>query len=135
MALFGFKKKKVESTGEVVKPVKTVTVSNIAVSGGDHEAKLAGQSLGAHSVIIRPRITEKASRVGANGVFVFEVNKGANKKEVATEIQRLYKVKSVKVNFTKNPSKLVFVRGKIGKRSGVKKAYVYLKEGEKIEIS
>ncbi|MEK7088168.1 MAG: 50S ribosomal protein L23 [Patescibacteria group bacterium] len=84
--------------------------------------------------IIRPRVTEKATTVAENGVYVFEVEKDANKKEIAADIKNLYKVSPVKINVVKIPRKQVFVRGKKGFKAGGKKAYVYLKKGEKIEI-
>jgi large subunit ribosomal protein L23 len=87
------------------------------------------------SVILRPRITEKASfKFEVNNAYVFEIAKDADKKKVEKAVLEIYKVKPVKVNIVKNPSKRVFVRGKRGVKSGVKKAYVYLKEGDKIEI-
>jgi ribosomal protein L23 len=46
----------------------------------------------------------------------------------------LYKVTPRKIGITQTPSKNVFSRGKNGVQKGVKKAYVYLKKGEKIEL-
>ncbi|MEK7635264.1 MAG: 50S ribosomal protein L23 [Patescibacteria group bacterium] len=83
--------------------------------------------------LLRPRITEKASFVAEKGVYTFEVAVDATKKQVAEAVKVFYKVTPVKVNMVKNPAKQVFVRGKKGTKAGVKKAYVYLKEGDKIE--
>ena len=44
-----------------------------------------------------------------------------------------YKVTPVRINTVTIPAKNVIVRGKRGKKSGYKKAYIYLKKGEKIE--
>ncbi len=60
--------------------------------------------------------------------------KDAGKAQVSKAVSEIYKVEPVKVNIVKNPSKRVFVRGKKGVKSGVKKAYVYLKKGDKIEV-
>jgi large subunit ribosomal protein L23 len=84
--------------------------------------------------ITRPRITEKATISSEKNVYVFEVHQGAGKKELAKTIFDIYKVKPVSINITRNPAKNVIVRGKRGKTAGVKKAYVYLKAGDKIEI-
>ncbi|OHA26882.1 MAG: 50S ribosomal protein L23 [Candidatus Taylorbacteria bacterium RIFCSPHIGHO2_02_FULL_44_36] len=84
--------------------------------------------------IIRPRVTEKATTVAENGIHVFEVEKDASKKEIADAVKNLYKVSPIKINVVKTPRKQVFVRGKKGFKAGGKKAYVYLKKGEKIEI-
>ena len=84
-------------------------------------------------VLLRPRITEKANTVAIKNVHTFEIGERYGKKDVADAIKAFYNVKPVKINITKNPPKKIFVRGKYGKKLGVKKAYVYLKEGDKIE--
>ena len=83
--------------------------------------------------IIRPRVTEKATTVDGSGIYVFEIEKETTKREVAKAVEGLYKVKPIKIGIVKIPRKQVFVRGKKGFKSGGKKAYVYLKKGEKIE--
>lgn len=89
----------------------------------------------ASNKIIRPRVTEKATAATERGsIYVFEVEPGASKKEIAAAIKNLYKVTPVKINVVKIPRKQVFVRGKKGFKAGGKKAYVYLKKGEKIEV-
>jgi len=84
-------------------------------------------------IIIRPRITEKATFISEKNVHAFEVSSNATKKQVAEAVKAFYKVTPVKVNIVKNPAKEVFIRGKKGVKSGVKKAYVYLKKGDKLE--
>jgi large subunit ribosomal protein L23 len=85
------------------------------------------------NTLLRPRITEKANLLAGENVHAFEVAPGATKQEVAEAVRAFYKVTPVKVRIVKNPAKEVFVRGKKGVKAGVKKAYVYLKEGDKIE--
>jgi large subunit ribosomal protein L23 len=86
-------------------------------------------------IIKRPRITEKSGiQAETMGVYTFEVTAEANKKNIAKAIKEIYKVTPVKVNITHLPAKKVFARGKTGRQSGVKKAVVYLKKGEKIEF-
>ena len=84
-------------------------------------------------ILLRPRITEKASFVAESNVHTFEVSSDATKKQIAEAIRVFYKVTPIKINIVKNPSKEVFVRGKKGRKAGVKKAYVYLKAGDKLE--
>lgn len=86
------------------------------------------------AVLLRPRITEKATLLGEGNVYTFDVAKSANKALVALAIQSLYKVKPIKVNIITVPSKNIIVRGRPGVKSGGKKAMVYLKKGEKIEF-
>ena len=86
-------------------------------------------------IIKKPRITEKSGIQAENmGIYTFEVTAEANKKNVAKAVKELYKVTPVKVNITNLPGKIVFSRGKVGRKSGVKKAIVYLKKGDKIEF-
>ena len=96
---------------------------------------MANLNLKNKNVLLRPRITEKAA-IGAdkNNVYVFEVTKNATKKSVTASVKISYKVIPVKVNIASIPDKAVFVRGKKGVKSGGKKAYVYLKKGDKIEL-
>jgi|SRR3989344_1763849 len=88
-----------------------------------------------NNVLLRPRITEKAALAAdKSNVYVFEVVKDATKKSISASIREVYKVTPEKVRVAMIPSRQVFVRGKKGVKSGGKKAYVYLKKGDKIEI-
>ena len=85
-------------------------------------------------LIKKPRITEKASFHAEQNVYTFDVEKSANKTEIKKAIFQLYKVRPVKVNILMVKSKEIVVRGRKGTKSGGKKALVFLKKGEKIEI-
>ncbi len=84
--------------------------------------------------IKKPRITEKVSFLMEKNAYTFEVSRSTTKNEIKKEIEKLYKVKPTKVNVLRIPKKKIVVRGKIGVRGGGKKAIVYLKTGDKIEI-
>jgi len=84
--------------------------------------------------VIGPRITEKAALASDKGCYVFNVSTDSTKSEIAKEIEMLYKVKPVKVNIAKAAKKQVLTRKGKGTKGGVKKAYVYLKEGDKINL-
>ncbi len=122
MAILGSKKK------TTTKATKKTEVAE--VSSSNTKANVGELS----NVLIRPRITEKATFQNEKGVYVFEINAKANKKDVANAIFENYKVHPVAVNITRLPAKSVFVRGKFGKKAAIKKASVFLKEGDKIEI-
>lgn len=92
----------------------------------DAKAKYAG-------ILVRPRITEKASMLMVENVHTFEIAPLATKNQVEQAIKTYYKVNPIKIRIVKNPSKEVFSRGKKGVKSGVKKAYVYLGKGQKLE--
>lgn len=85
-------------------------------------------------IIKNPRITEKASVAMEANSYIFNVSDDANKTEIKKAIFALYKVHPTKVNVLPIPKKEIFSRGKKGVRGGGRKAVVYLKAGDKIEI-
>lgn len=86
-------------------------------------------------VLKKPRITEKAAVSAEKNQYVFEISSNATKASVVKAVIELYKVTPVRVNITKTPAKNVIVRGRRGVKQGVKKAYVTLKKGDKIELA
>lgn len=85
-------------------------------------------------ILRRPRITEKATMNAEASVYVFDVATDANKFQIKEAVEALYKVSPIKINVAQVPSKRIFYRGKKGVKSGGKKAFVYLKEGDKINV-
>jgi large subunit ribosomal protein L23 len=88
------------------------------------------------TIIHSPRITEKGAYLSERHVYVFNVSKDATKQEVAAAVKAVYKVTPRQVRVARVPSKAVFTRGtnRWGKTASGKKAFVYLKEGDKIEL-
>lgn len=91
-------------------------------------------SEGVASVLLRPRVTEKATLLAEKHAYVFEVHPRAGKHAIAQAVKETYHVSPVRVNIVKLPAKRVFVRGKNGTAAAIKKAIVYLKHGDKIEL-
>ena len=86
-------------------------------------------------IIKKPRVTEKAALASEKNVYVFEVSKDSNKSEIKKEIERIYSTKVDRVNIAKTADKPKVIRGKRSKKSGLKKAYVYLaKDAKALEI-
>ncbi len=87
-------------------------------------------------VLRHARITEKATESVSRGVYVFDIATDASKRDVMQAIKKLYSVTPRKVAVVTVPSKKVRSArtGKTGVKSGGKKAYVYLKQGETITI-
>ncbi|HEY4503109.1 MAG TPA: 50S ribosomal protein L23 [Candidatus Paceibacterota bacterium] len=85
-------------------------------------------------IIKNPRITEKASNVMGQNIYVFDITESANKTEIKKAVFEIYKVKPVRVNILTIPRKHIISKGKAGVRGGGRKAYVYLKAGDKIEF-
>ncbi|MBI5798928.1 MAG: 50S ribosomal protein L23 [Candidatus Yonathbacteria bacterium] len=99
------------------------------------EAKKGENTLGSRvNAIVRPHITEKAAILAEKGTYVFEVAKDTNKIEIAKAIEAIYNVKPTRVNIVNLPDTRVFIRNRKGVKSGIRKALVTLKKGEKIEI-
>jgi len=121
MALFGKK----EETKKSVEKAPVVDVSKALPT----DRNLA-------SVIVRPKISEKSVGMSEQNVYTFEVKRSANKFQVRDAIQALYSVTPVKVNIVnKKPAKrMVGSRNRTKHVAGVKKAYVYLKKGDTINL-
>lgn len=86
------------------------------------------------SILVKPHITEKATRTAESSVFVFQVPQDTTKTVIVKAFVEKYKQNPVKVAIVRIPAKKVVVRGKRGVKAGYKKAYIYLKKGSKIEI-
>ncbi|MBP7804785.1 MAG: 50S ribosomal protein L23 [Candidatus Pacebacteria bacterium] len=89
------------------------------------------------SIIKNPRITEKATLLIEKNAYTFDVAMNATKKEIMQAVKALYKVTPVEVRTLKVQARPVNPRGRRGKpgmTSVGKKAYVYLKKGDKIEV-
>lgn len=87
-------------------------------------------------ILLSPRITEKGAYLGELGVYVFNVAEHANKKEIAGAIHTVFKVWPRKIRIARVARKQMITRGtnRKGMTTGGKKAYVYLKKGDTIEI-
>ena len=62
----------------------------------------------AKSIIHYPVITEKSTKVSEYGQFIFQVDMKANTKEIKIAIEKLFKVKVLKVGPLNNNAKLLF---------------------------
>jgi large subunit ribosomal protein L23 len=88
-----------------------------------------------HEVIRAPLISEKGTLLteSANQVL-FKVRPDANKIEVKKAVETLFKVKVVRVRMARYLGKTRRVGRSMGRRPQWKKAYVTLREGEKIDF-
>jgi large subunit ribosomal protein L23 len=85
--------------------------------------------------IQRPLISEKAMMLSESNTYIFLVNPKVNKSEIKKEIENIYNVDVVKVNtgkISKEPAKFRGISS--SKSTGIKKAMVTVKKGQKIEI-
>lgn len=79
--------------------------------------------------------TEKGAFLGPERKYLFHVHKKCTKAEIKKAVEEIYKVKVQDVNTTIAAGKKKRVRQEIGYTVDWKKAFVTLKEGEKIEVS
>jgi len=82
-----------------------------------------------------PIITEKATVLSEQNKTVFKVHKNANKKIIKKNIEKLFKVKVIKVNIINKKTKIKMRQGKVSKKTGYKKAIVTLKKGQTIDLT
>ncbi len=85
-------------------------------------------------IIKRPLVSEKNTNHAQKGIYVFEVDLGATKKEIELSVQKSFgvKIQSIKTSICRSKAKTnKFGKGKI---PYWKKAYVKLNEGEKIAL-
>lgn len=86
-------------------------------------------------IIQAPLVTEKGSLLGEKtNQVLFRVRPDANKIEVKKAIEALFKVKVLKVRMARYLGKIRRVGKNVGRLSQWKKAYVTLKEGDKIDF-
>jgi large subunit ribosomal protein L23 len=135
MAIFSRK------TKETKKAETKTAKKSVAKKTSTNEVVVKSDGLTIHkdmlqSILLRPRITEKATfLVEKANTYVFEVSEYATKPLIAKAIKTMYDVSPVKVLIVKTPPKKVFIRGKVGYNKAIKKAYVVLKKDDKIEFA
>jgi large subunit ribosomal protein L23 len=89
----------------------------------------------AYDVILSPVVTEKSTNLNVLNKLTFKVSKNATKFAIKKSIEKLYKVEVIKINTILSKPKIKVVRGKLGKKTGYKKAIVTLKEGQTIDMT
>jgi large subunit ribosomal protein L23 len=88
-----------------------------------------------HHVIKGPLITEKLDRAREKTrQYSFIVDMDANKHDVALAVTTLFKVTVEDVRTSIQRGKIKRVGKSMGKRANFKKAFVTLKEGDKIDL-
>lgn len=89
----------------------------------------------ARDIIVRPLVTEKTIKSNElDNTVVFEVTKGTNKIQIKQAVEEIFNVKVDSVNIVNQKPKAKRMGRYVGKTSHLKKAYVKLKEGSKIDI-
>lgn len=86
-------------------------------------------------VIQEPWITEKGTKLSAEGKYFFRVHPKATKTQIKNAVEEVFNVKVLDVNTMNIAGKWKRVRTQPGKTNDWKKAIVTLKPGQKIELT
>ena len=118
MALFGKKKTEKTEEAEVKAPAQKVLTAPRA------------------SVLLSPRITEKAALLTDQHVYAFEIANGATKHDVRSAVKAIYNVTPLKIRIVNRAPRRYHsrTRGRVLLERSLRKAYVYLKKDDRIEL-
>ena len=85
--------------------------------------------------IISPFVTEKSTTLSEQNKIIFKVPSSANKKNLKTNIEKIFKVNVIKINIINKMNRTKLARGKKVKVPGYKKAIITLKKGQSIDLT
>ena len=93
------------------------------------------EKLNLYDKILSPLLTEKTTNLSEQNKVVFKVPASANKKNLKTNIEKIFKVNVTKINIINKQNRTKLTRGKKVKVSGFKKAIITLKKGQSIDLT
>ena len=85
--------------------------------------------------ILSPIVTEKSTNLSEQNKIIFKVHNKANKKNLKTNIEKIFKVNVIKVNIINKKTRIKLTRGKKVRVKGFKKAIITLKKGQNIDLT
>ena len=88
-----------------------------------------------YDIIKSPAITEKGTLVSEHNQIVFNVARTATKPEIKKAVEGLFGVKVKAVNTLVRNGKKRRFKGQVAMLSDVKKAYVTLEEGQRLDVT
>ena len=91
--------------------------------------------LNLYDKILSPLLTEKSTNLSEQNKIVFKVHKKANKKNLKSNIEKIFKVNVTKINIINKQNRTKLTRGRKVKVSGFKKAIITLKKGQTIDLT
>lgn len=133
MGLFNKKSAKADTSAKVEEK-KAEETSKVEAKTASVKKTDKVSTFNAGEILQNPRITEKAAYASDKNVYTFDVARRSTKVEIVKAVKEIYKVTPVKVNVVAIPKKRVVRKNSIGVKGGGKKAYVFLKKGDKIEF-
>ena len=93
------------------------------------------EKLHLYDKILSPLLTEKTTNQSEQNKIVFKVRASANKKNLKSSIEKIFKVNVTKINIINKQNRTKLTRGKKVKVSGFKKAIITLKKGQSIDLT
>ena len=93
------------------------------------------EKLHLYDKILSPLLTEKTTNLSEQNKVVFKVPASANKKNLKTNIEKIFKVNVTKINIINKQNRTKLTRGRKVKVSGFKKAIITLKKGQSIDLT
>ena len=93
------------------------------------------QKIHLYDKILSPLLTEKSTNLSEQNKIIFKVPSQANKKNLKTNIEKIFKVNVIKINIINKKNRIKSTRGKKVKVSGYKKAIINLKKGQSIDLT
>lgn len=88
-----------------------------------------------YDLIRSPVVTEKSTILGEQAQYVFEIAPAADKLSVRKAIETIFEVKVKAVNILNQKGKVKKFKGRMGRRSDVKKAIVTLEKDHSIDLA
>ena len=85
--------------------------------------------------ILMPLVTEKSTNLSELNKITFKVHPKANKKNLKSNIEKIFKVNVIKVNIINKKTRIKTTRGKKVRVKGYKKAIITLKKGQSIDLT
>tara|TARA_Y100000741_G_scaffold355545_1_gene331114 strand:+ start:168 stop:461 length:294 start_codon:yes stop_codon:yes gene_type:complete len=85
--------------------------------------------------ILSPLVTEKTTNLSEQNKIVFKVPSSANKKNLKSNIEKIFKVNVTKINIINKQRRTKLTRGRKVKVQGFKKAIITLKKGQSIDLT
>ena len=93
------------------------------------------QKIHLYDKIVSPMVTEKSTNLSDQNKIIFKVHNKANKKNLKTNIEKIFKVNVIKVNIINKKTRIKTTRGKKVRVKGFKKAIITLKKGQNIDLT
>ena len=93
------------------------------------------EKLHLYDKILMPLVTEKSTNLSELNKITFKVHPKANKKNLKSNIEKIFKVKVIKVNIINKKTRIKTTRGKKVRVKGYKKAIITLKKGQNIDLT